>query len=44
VTALEYLESLIAGQEMSTLPIHTSELKLLQVLLLAEINKRKETK
>lgn len=37
MTATQYLESLIAGLEMgSTLPVQLSELKLLQVMLLAE--------
>lgn len=33
MTALQYLESLIAGQKMSSLPVQISELELLKKLL-----------
>lgn len=36
MTALEYLESLIAGMKVSSIPIQISELKLLLMMMKAE--------
>lgn len=36
MTAMEYLNSLIAGSKMSSIPVQTSELELLKQLLEAE--------
>ena len=36
MSAQDYLRSLIAGQEMSSIPVQTSELKMLLALLIQE--------
>lgn len=36
MTALQYLECLIAGQKMSTIPVQISELEMLKHLIVAE--------
>lgn len=36
MSALEYLESLILGQELSSIPVQTSELEMLRLFMLAE--------
>jgi hypothetical protein len=41
MTALEYLESLILGQKMSSLPVQTSELALLKKIMEAEAAEKK---
>lgn len=42
MTAMEYLESLILGQKMSSLPVQPSELKLLKKMMEAEAAEKKD--
>jgi hypothetical protein len=41
MTALEYLESLIVGQKVSSLPVQPSELALLKKIMEAEAAEKK---
>jgi hypothetical protein len=41
MTALEYLDSLITGQKISSLPVQVRELELLKKIMEAEANEKR---